>query len=56
MRLVDKFRLPDVPTLIEKPVFFVPNYIRRNKQLKRIELMGYGAESWTMNADYFKLA
>lgn len=48
MQLAREFSLPIEPVLKHDTT-----YMRGNRDLKKCEMMGYGAESGTMNASYF---
>jgi len=39
--------------LLKKEQKWKATYIRRNSELKKLEMLGYGAELGTMNASYF---
>ena len=50
MKLINEFRYPPFPTRLRgKDEKFNTTYIRANKALEKVEMMGYGAESGSMN-------
>ena len=56
MKLVNEFRYPPYPVRIRgKQERFNTTYMRANKELKKLEMMGYGAEQGSMNSSYFEL-